>query len=95
MRWKLFARCSTAPRTSSALAADYPSSLTIHSKTVLSKNMMKAGNVEGKVSQDFYGFKKSPLRPVSNKVVTPDADELERNPRSRSAKLRIAERTEA
>ena len=70
--------------------------ITYHSlEDRLVKNMMKAGNVEGKVSQDFYGFKKSPLRPVSNKVVTPDADELERNPRSRSAKLRIAERTEA
>ena len=70
--------------------------ITYHSlEDRLVKNMMKAGNVEGKVSQDFYGLKKPPLRPVSNKVVTPDADELERNPRSRSAKLRIAERTEA
>ena len=70
--------------------------ITYHSlEDRLVKNMMKAGNIEGKVSQDFYGLKKSPFRPVSNKVVTPDADELERNPRSRSAKLRIAERTEA
>ena len=56
------------------------------------KNMMKAGNVEGKVSQDFYGIMISPFHPVSNKVITPDTDEQERNPRSRSAKLRIAER---
>ena len=56
------------------------------------KNMMKAGNVEGKVSQDFYGITISPFHPVSNKVITPDTDEQERNPRSRSAKLRIAER---
>ena len=58
------------------------------------KNMMRAGNVEGKAEKDFYGNIRAPFRPLSNKVVTPDADEVERNPRSRSAKLRIAERTD-
>ena len=56
------------------------------------KNMMKTGNVEGKANQDFFGLTISPFHPVSNKVITPDTDEQERNPRSRSAKLRIAER---
>ena len=56
------------------------------------KNLMKTGNVEGKVNQDFFGLTISPFHPVSNKVITPDTDEQERNPRSRSAKLRIAER---
>ena len=67
--------------------------ITYHSlEDRLVKNMMKAGNVDGKMSQDFFGRTASPFRPVSNKVVTPDADEQARNPRSRSAKLRIAER---
>ncbi len=54
------------------------------------KNMMKAGNVGGKVTQDFFGRAQSPLRPLSNKVITPGEEELETNPRSRSAKLRVA-----
>ena len=56
------------------------------------KNMMKAGNVEGKVQQDFFGRTESPLRQIGNKVIVPSDDEQLRNPRSRSAKLRIAER---
>lgn len=55
------------------------------------KNMMKAGNVEGRVEQDFYGRITSPFRLV-NKLTTPSDDEQQRNPRSRSAKLRIAEK---
>ena len=55
------------------------------------KNMMKAGNAEGKVEQDFYGRISSPYRLV-NKVTTPSDEEQQRNPRSRSAKLRIAEK---
>ena len=58
------------------------------------KNLMKAGNVEGKAEKDFFGNVRAPFRPLSNKVITPDADEVERNPRSRSAKLRIACRTD-
>ena len=56
------------------------------------KNMMKAGNPEGKIEQDFFGRIETPFKLVNNKVIIPDADEQERNPRSRSAKLRIAER---
>ena len=55
------------------------------------KNMMKAGNAEGHVEQDFFGRFSSPFRLV-NKVTTPSDDEQQRNPRSRSAKLRIAEK---
>lgn len=56
------------------------------------KNVMKSGNTEGKITQDFYGHISSPLRPINNKVITPDDNELQNNPRSRSAKLRIAEK---
>lgn len=56
------------------------------------KNMMKAGNVEGKVEQDFFGRTDSPLRQIGSKVIVPSDEEQQRNPRSRSAKLRIAER---
>ena len=55
------------------------------------KNIMKAGNAEGKVEQDFYGRITSPFRLVG-KMITPSQDEQECNPRSRSAKLRIAEK---
>lgn len=56
------------------------------------KNMMKAGNVEGKVTQDFFGRIDTPFSLVNNKVIVPSDEEQERNPRSRSAKLRIAEK---
>ena len=56
------------------------------------KNMMKAGNPEGKVVQDFFGRIESPFKLINNKVIIPDDEEQERNPRSRSAKLRIAEK---
>ncbi|MBP3789777.1 MAG: 16S rRNA (cytosine(1402)-N(4))-methyltransferase RsmH [Prevotella sp.] len=56
------------------------------------KNMMRAGNVEGKVEQDFFGRIQAPLRVVNSKVITPTDDEVADNPRSRSAKLRIAEK---
>lgn len=56
------------------------------------KNVMKAGNPEGKVEQDFFGRFQSPLKPVSNKVTVPSEQEQTENPRSRSAKLRIAEK---
>ena len=55
------------------------------------KNVMKAGNAEGKIEQDFYGRISSPYR-VVGKMITPCQEEQERNPRSRSAKLRIAEK---
>ena len=56
------------------------------------KNMMKAGNAEGKKVQDFYGRIETPFNLVNNKVIVPSADEQQENPRSRSAKLRIAEK---
>lgn len=56
------------------------------------KNVMKTGNVEGKTEQDFFGNVLTPYRLVNNKVIVPDEAEVERNPRSRSAKLRIAEK---
>jgi len=66
--------------------------ITYHSlEDRLVKNMMKAGNTEGKVLQYFFGRTEAPFKPIG-KVIVPGADEQERNPRSRSAKLRIAER---
>ncbi len=59
------------------------------------KNFMKAGNAEGKIDKDFFGRTKAPFRQVNSKVIVPDDDELQRNPRSRSAKLRIAEKVES
>lgn len=57
------------------------------------KNVMKTGNADGKAPADpIYGKTESPYRLVNNKVITPSAEELEKNPRSRSAKLRIAEK---
>lgn len=56
------------------------------------KNIMKSGNAEGKQSQDFFGRVETPFRAVNSKVITPTDEELARNPRSRSAKLRIAEK---
>ncbi len=56
------------------------------------KNLIKAGNIEGKVEQDFYGNVQSPFRAVNNKVIVPTDEEVNQNPRSRSAKLRIAEK---
>lgn len=54
------------------------------------KNFIKTGNIMGKVETDFFGRSSTPLKPVGNKPVTPSGDEIQRNPRSRSAKLRIA-----
>ncbi len=56
------------------------------------KNVMKTGNAEGKMRQDFYGRIETPYRLVNNKVIVPTDEEQQRNPRSRSAKLRIAEK---
>ena len=59
------------------------------------KNFMKAGNAEGKISQDFFGRIEAPFKAVNNKVTVPDEEEQAKNPRSRSAKLRIGERIES
>ena len=56
------------------------------------KNFMRSGNVEGRVEKDFYGHVTSPLRPVNRKVIVATDDEVARNPRARSAKLRIGEK---
>lgn len=67
--------------------------LTYHSlEDRMVKNFFRSGNVEGKVEEDFFGNRRSPLRPINNKVIIPNDEEQEINPRSRSAKLRIAEK---
>lgn len=55
------------------------------------KNIMKTGNIEGKTIQDFYGNPQTPFKLI-NKVIIASDEEVKRNPRSRSAKLRIAEK---
>ena len=65
--------------------------ITYHSlEDRLVKNFMRSGNIDGKVEKDFYGRINAPLKAVNNKVIVPSDDEVLRNPRSRSAKLRIA-----
>jgi len=67
--------------------------ITYHSlEDRLVKNFMRSGNVEGKIDKDFYGRVATPWRLVNNKVITASDAEVESNPRSRSAKLRIAEK---
>ena len=56
------------------------------------KNVMKTGNVGGKIQQDFFGRIENPYTLINNKVIVPSEEEQTRNPRSRSAKLRIAEK---
>ena len=69
--------------------------LTYHSlEDRLVKNFFKTGNFEGRAEKDFFGRIEAPLRPVNNKVIVPDEEEVARNPRARSAKLRIAEKPE-
>ena len=59
----------------------------------LVKNFMRSGNFEGKTEKDFYGRAQTPFEMVSRKAIVPSDSELERNPRSRSARLRVAERS--
>ena len=67
--------------------------ITYHSlEDRLVKNFIRSGNVEGRVEKDFYGNVLAPLRAVNNRVVVPADEEVERNPRARSAKLRVAVR---
>ena len=67
--------------------------LTYHSlEDRMVKNLVKTGNVEGRRVQDFYGNVDCPFRAVNNKVIVPGEEEQLVNPRSRSAKLRIAEK---
>lgn len=58
----------------------------------LVKNFMRSGNIEGQVDKDFFGKVNTPWRLVNSRVIVADAAEVERNPRSRSAKLRVAEK---
>ena len=58
----------------------------------LVKNFFRSGNIEGKTEQDFYGNVQSGMQAVTRKPIVPGQEELERNPRARSAKLRIGER---
>jgi len=68
--------------------------LTYHSlEDRMVKNIMRSGNIEGHLEQDLYGVNLSPFRPVG-KMQVPSEQELTDNPRSRSAKMRIAERVE-
>lgn len=67
--------------------------ITYHSlEDRLVKNMMRTGNLEGRAEQDFFGNVHSPWRTVTRQPITPTPEEVERNPRSRSAKLRVAEK---
>lgn len=61
----------------------------------LVKNYMKTGNFEGEQVKDFYGNVLTPLKQITRKPVTPSNAELKSNPRSRSAKLRIAQKIES
>ena len=67
--------------------------ITYHSlEDRLVKNFIKSGNFEGKLEKDFYGNISSSLNVVNRKIIIPTDEEIERNPRARSAKLRIAEK---
>lgn len=56
----------------------------------LVKNFLRSGNFEGRIEKDFYGRAETPFEVLTRKAVTPSGEELARNPRSRSAKLRAA-----
>ena len=56
------------------------------------KNFMRSGNAEGRIEKDFFGNSTSSLKVITRKAIAPSNEEIERNPRSRSAKLRIAEK---
>ncbi len=56
------------------------------------KNLIKSGNIEGNIEKDFYGNMITSLKPITRKPITPSDEELQENNRSRSAKLRIAEK---
>lgn len=69
--------------------------LTYHSiEDRIVKNFFKTGNLEGNLEKDFYGRVITPWKAVTRQAVTASADEIEANPRARSAKLRVAELTE-
>ena len=70
--------------------------LTYHSlEDRMVKNFIRSGRIDGKVQQDFFGKRLTPWKAINNKVILPSEKEQSENPRSRSAKLRIAEKIEA
>ena len=56
------------------------------------KNFIRSGNTEGRIEKDFFGRSTTPLRVITRKAIVPTAEEVEENPRSRSAKMRVAEK---
>ena len=69
--------------------------ITYHSlEDRLVKNYFRSGSPDGTLKKDFYGNVQSPFRPLNRNVIVPDEKEMQENPRARSAKLRIAERTQ-
>lgn len=56
------------------------------------KNFMRSGNLEGKVEKDFFGNPQTPFKLITRKAIVPDIEEINNNPRARSAKLRVAEK---
>lgn len=67
--------------------------ITYHSlEDRLVKNFMKSGNISGEIEKDFFGHIQTPFKVVPPNFTTPSEEEIARNPRSRSAKLRIAEK---
>ena len=67
--------------------------ITYHSlEDRLVKNFMRTGNLRGELEKDFFGRNLSPFKLLTTKPITPSEQEIERNPRSRSAKLRIAQK---
>jgi 16S rRNA (cytosine1402-N4)-methyltransferase len=69
--------------------------MTYHSiEDRLVKNFLKSGNFEGEVEQDFFGNFITPFQLINRKVIVPDEDEINKNPRSRSARLRVVEKKE-
>jgi len=70
--------------------------ITYHSlEDRLVKNFFKTGNFEGELRKDLFGRAETPFKQINNKVIIPSEEEILKNPRSRSAKLRIAEKTES
>lgn len=58
----------------------------------LVKKFFKSGNFDGKIKKDFYGNPLSPIKPLTKQIITPTEEEVQRNPASRSAKLRASEK---